>query len=286
MSDRVEERREEQRILDQRLLNQRSEASRQQAGQAFAKVVSQVQQTKGQETAKTDGAKQETRMGSEASAQQKLLSRRGIDNNELAGRLLGDGNARMIKGRGDSQRQQAEGQLRNRLEGKVQEKQGDSQNPLAPVHGRDGGKGGKGSSDSNDRGGSDARREGIMGSQTGQAIMGLDGTGAKATSGSAGAGKSSTQQIIDEIVKSVAVHKDALKGTGTVHIELKDSAFRSTSLTLSSSPEGIGLKIHSADEQVSRLFSAGSTAHELQVALQAKGIKLKTLEVNDHKVIR
>ena len=284
MSDRVEEKREEQRILDQRLLNTRTEASRQQAAQAFAKVVAQVQQTKGQET-----TKQDTRQQGDSNAQQKLLSRRGIDNNELAGRLLADGGARRVKGRADSERQGAESSLRRSLEGKVQEKQNNERNPLAPVQGRDGHRGGSGGGkrdESHDRGTAEARRDLIMGGQTGQAIMGLDGTGAKGTSGSAGAGKTTTQQIIDEIVKSVAVHKDALKGTGTVFIELKDSAFRDTSLTLNSSPEGIALHIKSSDDQVRRLFSAGSTAHELQTALQAKGIKLKTLEVNDYKVIR
>ncbi len=115
--------------------------------------------------------------------------------------------------------------------------------------------------------------------------MPLSGVAAKQGSGGASAIAPNVQRMIEEIVKAVQKGVDA-KGMGVMHIELKDHVLSGASLSVHTAADCITLKIRTPDEQVSRLLSSGTTAHELSDALKRKNITLKGLEVNDNKVIR
>jgi hypothetical protein len=282
MSERVdaEQKRDEQRILEQRLQLQRMEVKRHQAAQSFQSVVSQVAQSKRQESQKNDGKQMQ-----QNTANQRLMARRGIDNNDFSQKMFTDGNGRLLKGRDTNKGKDAELGMRRAQQDKATEIFNNKSATPPPVQRQPHGKDSRKKDEGQGRNADEARRELVMGSHSGQSLMPLAGVAPQQGSGGASATAPNVQRILDEIVKAVQKGVDA-KGMGVMHIELKDHVLSGASLSIHTAADGITLKIRTPDEQVGRLLSSGSTAHELSNALRSKNITLKGLEVNDTKVIR
>ena len=281
MSDRVEERREEQRILDARLEKNRVELKRQDDTKAFSKVVANMQKV-GKDTANQTGNRQKQ----SAQASTRLMARRGINNNDYSQKLLGDSgdrNAKTRQRRVDKDSEMSEQSAARKQATDMQNAERSGRGSVTrdpnPRQQKD-----TSSKKENSREASESRREHVLAGATGAAtLQALLGVSPKQSSSGAGAVHANVQKMIDEIVSKVHT---GLAGSNkpVIHIELKESVLSGCSLTIQREANGVSLKIQSPNDEVTRLFSSGQTAHELAQALKRGGVNLNTFEVNNVKM--
>ena len=281
MSDRVEERREEQRILDARLEKNRVELKRQDDTKAFSKVVANMQKA-GKETSSQTGNRQKQT----AQASTRLMARRGIDNNDYSQRLLGDSGNRndaTRRQRVDKDAEMGEQTAARKQATDMQNAERAGRGPVTrdpnPKQNKD-----TSSKKENSREASDHRREQVLAGASGAAtLQALLGVSPKQSSSGAGAVHANVQKMIDEIVSKVHT---GLAGSDkpVIHIELKESVLSGSGLTIQRDGDGVSLKIQSPNDEVSRLFSSGQTAHELAQSLKRGGVNLTSFEVNNVRV--
>ncbi len=280
MSDRVEERREEQRILDARLEKNRVDLKKQDDNKAFSKVVANMQKV-GKESVNQNGNRQKQT----AQASTRLMARRGIDNNDYSQRLLGNSGERNAATRrrlGDKDSEMTEmGARKQAADAQNAERAGRgavTRDPN-PRQNKD-----SSSKKETSREANENRREQALAGATGAAtLQALLGVSPKQSSSGAGAVHANVQKMIDEIVSKVHTGL-AANDKPVIHIELKESVLSGSALTIAREGNGVSLKIQSPNEEVTRLFSSGQTAHELAQALKRGGVNLNTFEVNNVRV--
>jgi hypothetical protein len=291
IEDNESDRMERARVDAETAAKKAAETKRTNDQRAFATYVSKSQNARGENQKQEQGRSEQ-----QNNAQQMLLARRGYKNNELSGQRLADGRMGNDALRSSTKARDMQGaQARGKLQRENSERSTGSQ-PMA-VSGRGGQGENKGRSQ-----GQHQRKEGAGGQPEtsptasfavgNQAIAAMDGVGARASSGTAGApGQLSQKEVIDELVARVQQGIEAKAGRpdiDTIRIELKDNILAGSTLTFSHEVGSgkVSLKVETGDEEVQRLLSASSTAQELSRALGRSELVLSELDVNDNKIIR
>lgn len=243
-------------------------------------------------------ARHEKTTGSRMAAANALLARQGIRANTFLEKLQQEGRQRLEfnrDGRAERSEELTEDRLARRAENSEREQEQQIKrrsDRLAAISrddekhsgGSDGGEGRPGENDAQQRNHPD------LAALMTQKSDGLEGISNAASTSSAaqahgGATPQQTREVVQEIVKHIMAGLDK-KGLGVMHIELRDNVLSGAQLTVKAEEQGLSIRVRTHDDNVARLFSSGQTAQELQGALQNKGILLRTLEVNDEKVIR
>jgi hypothetical protein len=284
-AERIERRRQEAEQAAKKADVKRIDVQRQ-----FGAIVAKSQESRGQQQ-----HQDQARSDQQNSANQMLLARRGIASNKISGQNIDDRAMGNDAKRADSESramQSAHG--RANLQRKAEGKTATSQDMA--VSGRSGGGSKQDRSQTKEERKEGASKEAAVKEASfaalGQAIAAMDGVGAKASSGTAGApSQLSTKEVIDELVARVQQGIEAKAGRNdidTIRIELKDNVLAGATLTFQHEVGSgkITLKVETGDEEVERLLSASATAQELSRTLQHSKLILSELDVNDNKVIR
>lgn len=275
-----------ERLAQERKLQDKAvDAKRVAENRQFSQVVAQMQQGRGQST-RQDAQKEQEKQD----ASRTLMARKGISTNDAQGQMLGRNNRLNDEGR----------RLLQQKEGERARGREDFKNDHQPVSSTSGetravgggakqGKEGKPQSQEERRAKASTKEAATAGidfaaqvTATANAISGVNArTGAL---GSGAPASLTAKEIIDHIVSQVRAGMDS-KGFGLIQIDLRDDILAGSRLTFLSSQSGVHLKIDTGDQDVERLMTSGSTAHELTVAMKRAEINLTGLEVNGTRVL-